>query len=182
MNSPSILVQYDDLPMSTNNMFYNSPGGGRRLTTEAKNWKARFSAHMAQNHLFTIQKMRQAVASGAVLAVEITLRFPLKEVVSLGWSQRYKKDTWIGKKGTKARRLKKAGERKAESRYKRMDVSNRYKLVEDAVAETLGVDDAYNFAVAGKKLAAEDEPGLSVLLTLDDPRVFGVPEEFLGEE
>tara|TARA_Y100000310_G_scaffold24180_1_gene23213 strand:+ start:1092 stop:1640 length:549 start_codon:yes stop_codon:yes gene_type:complete len=182
VTAPSILVEYSELPLSANNMFYNAPGGGRRLTTEAKNWKARFSAHVAQHHLFTIQSMRQSVAAGMVLAVEITLRFPLKEVVSLAWPKRYKKDTWVGKKGTKSQRLKKAGERKAESRYKRMDVSNRYKLVEDAIAETLGVDDRFNFVVSGKKLVDEGNPGLTVLLTLDDPRAFGVPEEFLGDE
>jgi len=102
-------------------------------------------------------------------------------VVTLQWPNRYKKDTWVGKKGTKSRGLKKAGERKAESRYKRMDISNRYKLVEDAAADTLGVDDRFNFVVSGKKLVS-DNPGLSVLITLDDPRAFGIPEEFLGVE
>lgn len=182
MTQPSILVGYDELPPSANNAFYNAPGGGRRLTTAAKNWKARFSAHLAQQHLFTIQEMRNAVAEGAVLSVEITLRFPLKEVCVLGWPKRYKKDTWVGKRGTKSRRLKRAGERKAESRYQRMDISNRYKLVEDAVADTLGVDDRFNFVVSGKKLVDDENPGLSVLLVLDDPRAFGVPEEFLGAE
>jgi hypothetical protein len=182
VTQPSILVGYDDLPPSANNAFYNATGGGRRLTTAAKNWKARFSSHLAQQHLFTIQEMRNAVAEGAVLAVEITLRFPLKEVVTLQWPNRYKKDTWVGKKGTKARKLRKAGQRKAESRYKRMDISNRYKLVEDAVADTLGVDDRFNFVVSGKKLVDDYDPGLTVLITLDDPRAFGIPEEFLGAE
>jgi hypothetical protein len=182
VNVPSILVDYEELPPSANNAFYNASGGGRRLTDTAKNWKAHFSAHLAREQLFTIQRMRQSVATGMVLALEITLRFKLGEVVNPKWPNRYKKDTWVGKKGSKARRIKKAGERMAESRFKRMDVSNRYKLVEDAVADTMGVDDRFNFVVSGKKLIDDESPGVSVLITLDDPRVFGVPKEFLGEE
>jgi hypothetical protein len=176
MREPLVL-QYPDLPPSANKLHFNLPGGGRMLTPIARTWKVRFTAWLGQKHLFTIHRLREMVDHGYVVCLDISLHLPLEEIVNPGWLKRYKVDTWVGPKGSK--KQKKAGQRKAESRYKRIDVSNRYKLVEDAIAETFGVDDRSNFVVTGKKLVS-DAPGVVVSLLLEDPRVFGIPEEYLG--
>lgn len=46
---------------------------------------------------------------------------------------------------------------KAENRYKRLDVSNRIKLFEDALADAVGWDDSHNFFVGVSKRWVEGE-------------------------
>lgn len=41
--------------------------------------------------------------------------------------------------------------KRAKNRYKRLDVSNRVKLFEDALAEAVGIDDRCNFFVGARK-------------------------------
>jgi len=46
--------------------------------------------------------------------------------------------------------------KRAKSRYKRLDVSNRIKLCEDALAEAVGIDDKHNFFVGMSKAWSRD--------------------------
>jgi hypothetical protein len=46
---------------------------------------------------------------------------------------------------------------KAESRYKKVDVTNRIKLLEDALAEATGIEDQQNFVFASVKDWSETE-------------------------
>lgn len=55
-------------------------------------------------------------------------------------------------------------EGKAKNRYKRVDVSNRVKLLEDALFEALGVDDSLIFSLHVTKEAG-DSPHARVTLT-----------------
>ena len=175
-----LVIDYPTLPPSSNKIYYNRPGGGRGTTTIADNWQKRFIGHVSQHHLFSIRQFRDATDIGAVITVTIILKLPLADMVNMGWTQRYKKDTWVGKKGTNARKLKKAGQRKAETRYKKIDVSNRFKLLEDSAAKVLGVDDRHNFGVSATKIVVDDdETGVVVVIEEDDPRAYGIPEEFL---
>jgi len=175
-----LAIQYPTLPPSANHIYYNRPGGGRGKTAEAQAWENRFIAAVSQHHLFTIRSIQDHADLGAVFGFDITLLMTPKELLNQGWLSRYKKDTWIGKIGTPARRLKLAGQRKAETRYKKIDVTNRFKLVEDAMAAALGIDDSNTFVVGGKKMVFSDQPGVFVTVSIDDPRAFGVPEGFLG--
>lgn len=45
--------------------------------------------------------------------------------------------------------------KRAKDRYKRLDVSNRIKLFEDALAEAVGIDDKHNFFIGVSKTWAE---------------------------
>lgn len=45
----------------------------------------------------------------------------------------------------------------AKSRFKRIDVSNRIKVLEDAVVETLGIDDSQFMTVIAQKKQADTE-------------------------
>jgi len=53
---------------------------------------------------------------------------------------------------------------KAKSRYKKYDVSNRVKLLEDAVCEALGYDDCQNFTVSVAKRVTTENPSVTVWL------------------
>ena len=175
-----LVIDYPVLPPSSNNIYYSRPGGGRATTTKADNWQKRFVAFVGQHYLFSIRAFQDAAEVGAVFTVEVCLRLALEDMVNKGWVQRYKKDTWVGKKGTAARKLKRAGQRKAETRYKKKDVSNRFKLLEDSAALALGVGDLHNFGIGGSKIVVDsDAVGVTVAITEDDPRAYGIPEEYL---
>jgi len=58
-------------------------------------------------------------------------------------------------------------------RYKKMDLSNRIKLIEDTIAEAVGLDDSHNFRTIQEKHCDPDNPGLYVTLSR-------VPEEEVG--
>lgn len=62
---------------------------------------------------------------------------------------------------------------KTSSRYAKIDVTNRIKLIEDTVAEAVGVDDRHNFRIHLEKHCDPDNPGIYVTLS-------AIPEEEVG--
>lgn len=59
------------------------------------------------------------------------------------------------------------------ARYKKIDSSNRVKLIEDTVAEAVGLDDSHNFRLVIEKHCDPDHPGIYVQLV-------EVPESEVG--
>jgi len=167
----TLVFHYPQPPPSTNKAYYNRPGGGRGKTKLAERWQARFSGAMAQARLFSVKHLQDSAAIGAIIHLQIYLFLEAKEVIVEGWTVRYVRGP-------------KKGQRKAKSRYKRMEVSNRIKLVEDAVASLIGIDDASNFSSSALKFVVDDpaDRGVRVRITMDDPRAFGVPEAYVGPE
>jgi Holliday junction resolvase RusA-like endonuclease len=62
---------------------------------------------------------------------------------------------------------------KTDFKYKRIDVTNRVKLIEDAVSDAVGIDDRHNFRVVIEKHCDPDNPGLRIEL-------FPIPEQEVG--
>lgn len=62
---------------------------------------------------------------------------------------------------------------KTDYRYKKVDATNRIKLIEDTAADGLGVDDRHNFRIVLEKHCDPDNPGLYVSL-------LEVPEKEVG--
>lgn len=115
------------MPPSSNHIYFNIRGGGRALTGEARSWKkAATTAIINQNRLQFAKALSQE------LKYELVLHFFFEEIENRGWSERFERGA-------------KAGQRKAETRWKRMDLSNRVKLVEDALKDALNVDDSCTF-------------------------------------
>lgn len=61
----------------------------------------------------------------------------------------------------------------AGNRYTKVDVTNRIKLIEDTIADALGVDDRHNFRISLEKHCDPDNTGIYVSITR-------VPEEEVG--
>ena len=57
--------------------------------------------------------------------------------------------------------------KKAKSRYKKIDASNRAKLLEDALSECLGIDDCLFFSVTVIKYQSEVEYSYSEIIISD---------------
>jgi hypothetical protein len=94
---------------------------------------------------------------GAVYRVWYAFYFPLEDLLN--------KTFGSGKQGA------------AESRYKRMDVENRVKLVADSLATAIGIDDCQFFEGGHSKLSATLVGGTSqihVFLTSENPKRFGL--------
>lgn len=84
----------------------------RTLTTEGRAYKKEVVAHIVQNHGLEMHWVKPNMPLGLAIRVH----FP--QVENSGWP----KD--------------------AQSRYKKVDATNRVKLLEDAVVQALGVDDS----------------------------------------
>jgi Holliday junction resolvase RusA-like endonuclease len=66
---------------------------------------------------------------------------------------------------------------KTGNRYKKIDLSNRLKLIEDTVAEAVGLDDRHNFRVILEKHCDPDNPGYYVTLTKIPEKEVGLTKE-----
>ena len=63
------------------------------------------------------------------------------------------------------------------SRYKRIDLSNQVKLIEDTVAAATGIDDAHNFRMVLEKHCDPDHPGMYVTLRPIEEGRMGLTKE-----
>jgi hypothetical protein len=147
---------FPDLPPSVNEMYFTK-GKRRILTSKARAYKQRFISEAWEACPDLDRFVRQAGDRWFVL---LEIDFYFASLVNKGWL-------------TKTR----AGKRKAAQRYKRVDASNRVKLLEDAVSECMGIDDS-RFQVNVRKHMSP-ETGVSVQLSLIDPTTYGVPDEYV---
>lgn len=157
-NGLQIVVPF--LPPSSNHIYVNRPGGrGRFLSKEAEAWKNRFSQQVLAPYLMQIHAFGQTVDAdpNAVLELWMMFFFPREDIIN----------TTFGS-GLKAA---------AKTRYKKMDVQNRIKLVTDAVVKAIGIDDSLNFREIHDKCCADatgGDPGICIRLRRIDPTLFGV--------
>lgn len=117
----------------------------RRLTDAGKKYKMELKTFLLQNHP---QVLSYLVADRPyALLVKLTFR---------GREKLYNK-TWDP-----------GNENSSVDRYKRLDVSNRIKLFEDALSEATGLDDKHNFFLgAYKSWSSTDEYTEAWVSTLD---------------
>ena len=119
-----VRIYLDGLPPSMNNAYENIPlrrvgnkmiGGGRRLTAEGARYKKETIATLVRKFP---AEMKDLEDKSAPLFLMVRFYFP--EVLNRGWPKT------------------------AQTRYKKIDVSNRLKLFEDCLKDAAGIDDAQN--------------------------------------
>lgn len=118
------------LPISTNHAYgtVKLPKGTKRyLTKEGKKFKNEATAHLAKSYAFALQGM------GPNRPYSIFYRFTVTDLLNTTWP-----------KG-------------ATTRYKRSDTTNRFKLLEDVLAEITAVDDSHYQAVGGITVQGDSE-------------------------
>jgi Holliday junction resolvase RusA-like endonuclease len=147
-------------------------------TTEAEDYMKEFIQWMDEHHAVDVQRFVLGHRPWMVYDLEIRLYFPMWELLNKGWLQKHASDS---RPGSKDRHRK--GERKAKSPYKRLDTLNRRKLLEDALAESLSIDDSLTWEAHVSKLVVPEEGESRVVLTLSetDARCYGIPSEFLED-
>lgn len=159
-NNMRIIVPF--LPPSSNKIYVTDWRRKRRFKSrEANAFQEEFRARVVPVYLPWISQLIGPEQNPCVLyTVAIDFYFPRKEVINKGFDQ-----------------LDSKGQRKAKTRYKKMDTGNRLKLVNDCLSDALQIDDSHFFQVGGRKIVAESfgvDPQVHIFLTLRDPRDFGV--------
>lgn len=115
------------IPPTTNHAYVTIRGGGRRLSDEGKKFKIDVTTYLVRHYPNELRIFKK----NTPYAVHFTIF--LTNLENKGWA--------TGK----------------TSRYKTLDVSNRVKLVEDALKDACGIDDAQNFIVILEKKSVATE-------------------------
>lgn len=116
------------LPPSSNAAYKNIPRG-RALTVEASAFKRVTPLYLHQHFPEELLFFQKRKNVALTLAV----RFVFRQVENKGWPKT------------------------VSHRYKKLDTSNRLKLLEDALAEAAGVDDSQNVTLAIQKVKGAKE-------------------------
>lgn len=111
------------LPPSVNQAYVNLRGGGRTLSSTGKKFKNETKTLLSRK--YPQQLKRLAALHDEQVLIRARFYFPI--IQNAGWPA------------------------KAKNRYKRIDLSNRFKLLEDVLVEVTGVDDSNNFVIILEK-------------------------------
>lgn len=147
------------LPPTSNQIFINKRKGGRILSDKAKKFKTQMITVIQQQKLPDIGDIARVLATDPNAMFEVTYVFFFSNEDILNMS--------FGSGAKKA----------AATRYKRVDVENRLKLVSDALATATGVDDSLFFWGGHGKCSASlvgGVPQIHVFLKKADPARFGL--------
>lgn len=110
-----IRLEIPGVPPSSNNAYFNHPRAGRVLSTEGKKFKNETKVQLAKDYRKELQYFKP--------------NEPYLIVFRLTFLSIHNK-TWGAEK------------KAAESRYKKLDATNRIKLLEDVLKDVTGVDDS----------------------------------------
>ncbi len=138
---------YPTLPPTSNKIYIK----GSILTSQARSYAENFSKFSAQNHMHEIAEMNQ----GGVFCV--VLRFFFETLVN---------ETWMNPKVPPSKR--------AKSRYKKIDLTNRIKLLEDCVRDALDIDDSQTFIAHQEKHTDSANQRVEIEVFEVDPSKFGI--------
>jgi len=123
------------MPPTSNKIYRNIPGKGRALTKEAYAWRTRAVNTISKSGDLVLNKFSLSEQYGLYLV------FKFSDIQNKGWE-----------KG------------KSSSKWKRIDLSNRIKLLEDAIKYATGIDDSSTFVLFCAKTKTVREPSVNVSL------------------
>jgi Holliday junction resolvase RusA-like endonuclease len=125
-------------------------------TAEAEHYRKQFREFIRTTLFVEVQKFRKKHTTSKTYTLTIMFFFRPEDILNQGW-------------------LKK----QAKTPYKKMDVGNRRKLLEDCFAESLDIDDSLFFGVELYKFVG-GESRVELILEETDPRTFGIPSTYSG--
>ncbi len=136
-----IHIHIPSIPPSINHAYVRTKGGGRALSEEGKKYKAETADHLVRQY-------------------PTEMMFFKKNVPYLMMCHLTFKNAGL--------LLIKGYPKKTDNRYKKLDVSNRIKLLEDAVSRSTGVDDCHNWTVVIRKCVGDEDSTHLWFWNLDD--------------
>ena len=154
-------IAFNQLPPSENKIriirVIRGRPGGMAYTKEASNYKKDFKAAMLKEYAAPIVQFAKEHKFDSAYKVKIVLYFDRSQLINKGWPN-------------------------TKTYIKKMDVGNRRKLLEDCLAEVLGIDDMFTFDLQLVKRACnpdanfpyEREPGAHILIKRVDLGSYGL--------
>lgn len=125
-----IYLTFKGLPPSSNNIYFNLPGGGRAMKANGKKFKNETQTELARKFPSELKKF----VPNAPYTVLLRLHYLAADLLNGKW-----------KKTPKA------------SRYKKTDGTNRIKIIEDVLKDVAGVDDSCTMTFIVQKVAGDEE-------------------------
>lgn len=128
------------MPPSVNRLYRRAGRGGKTLSDEGKSWKAKALIALGKQWVTVPRSVFKKN-----VPYELWIRFTYEGVVNKGWPK------------------------SSKTRYKRKDVSNYVKLLEDVISEVSGIDDSQTVRLIVEKQERsealyEGEPCIQILL------------------
>lgn len=120
-------VRFAGIPPSVNHAYVNLPRGGRTLSVKGKAYKVEISSTLIRYQQPALMSFRKNKAYGLAICLE------MPNIYNAGWPE------------------------KTDVRYKKIDVTNRVKLLEDAIYDALGIDDSQGVTVVISKRPSDLE-------------------------
>ena len=148
------------LPPSDNHIRVHRRQGGEVYSKAAEEFRANFRAHAHKNYFMGIQKFVQG--HGPTSAYRLTIVFYFDTLVNTGWLK-----------------VDREGKRGAKTVYKKMDAGNRRKLIEDCLADSLGLDDSLSMELTLVKAMDPENPRVVLFLEEVNPASYGIPPSYL---
>lgn len=142
-------IVYPELPPTSNKIYFR----GTILRKTAREYAERFSMEVSREYLPLISQLDPNALYG------IHLHFYFDTVIN---------ETFNNPRVPASKR--------AKSRYKRFDLTNRIKLLEDCVRDALAIDDSQTFVAAQEKHMDPKNPRVEIFIHEVQPSMFGVPE------
>jgi hypothetical protein len=146
----SLHIIYPEIPPTSNKIYFR----GTILRKEAREYAERFAHFVAVNHLPQIMTMNP---DGLFM---LSLHFYFDNVLNETWNNPEVKPS-----------------KRAKTRYKRMDLSNRIKLIEDCVRDAISIDDSQTFEGQQTKNYDPSNPRVEIFVAEVDPAWYGIPKE-----
>lgn len=144
-----------DLPPSTNKLYQKRREGGLALTKAAKKYREHVKNVIGQ-HIGLLTQF--PVDLETIYEFDVTLY--LESTQNMGWFERLTRGP-------------SKGERKAKTRYKRIDYDNRIKFVQDCLVKSIGIpDDSQIFRGVQEKREDKDDPRAVVTIRVLDQDEF----------
>lgn len=142
-----IHIVYKELPPSSNKIYFR----GTILTRKAREYAERFSFEVTRQYLHLINQINPQ----GIFALQIHFYFESLLNETYG-------DLRVPEK------------KRAKTRYKKLDLSNRIKLLEDCVRDAIGVDDSHTFELQTLKAMDRNNPRVEIFIREVDPRDYGI--------
>jgi len=163
---PDPFIVIPELPPTANHIYVTDWRRKMRfLTKEAEAFKKRAISLIQQERLADIGMIKQMLKQSpkTVFIVRFEHFFPDDDILNKTYGA-------VDKKGL-------AKKDSASSRYKKMDIANRGKLVEDALSKATDIDDSLFFRVTHDKYSCSlvgGVPQIRIFLEPADPGGFGL--------
>ena len=125
-----------DIPPTTNKLYIQRRGGGLALSKTAITYREHVKKTVSS---FIPELTRFVVTPETIYQFDISLYFERLE--NPGWFEFWTKDTYVTKGKKKGELKGKKGERKAKTRYKKIDYDNRIKFLQDCLVKSIGIPD-----------------------------------------